>query len=96
MTTFRTEDDNRKGVIYILENEQTAGEISFVWSGADKFIINHTEVYDAFNGKGYGKQLVLKAIEYATEKQVKIIPLCPYAKKVMEGDEKLREMIVVQ
>jgi len=93
MITFKHEDDGRKGVIYILENEQPAGEITYVWSGTHKFIINHTEVYNDFNGKGYGRQLVLKVIEYAKEKEVKIIPLCPYAKNVMEKDEYLREMI---
>lgn len=93
MITFKQEEDERRGKFIILENDTPAGEMTYVWAGENKFIIDHTETYEAFGGKGYGKQLVMKGIAYAKEKGVKIIPLCPYAKKVMEADESLHEMI---
>lgn len=92
MVTFTHTIKDTKGKINLLENEVPAGEIIYVWAGA-QFIINHTEVYEGFNGKGYGKELVYKAIEYAKEKNGKIIPLCPYAKKIMERDEELNKML---
>lgn len=93
MITFKQEQDERRGKFIILENDIPAGEMTYVWAGTDKFIIDHTEAYEDFSGKGYAKQLVMKGIDYAKEKGVKIIPLCPYAKKVMEKDESLREII---
>lgn len=93
MITFKQEENEHRGKFIILENDTPAGEMTYVWTGENKFIIDHTETYAAFEGKGYGRQLVMKGIDYAKEKQAKIIPLCPYAKKVMEGDEALREMI---
>lgn len=93
MITFKQEEDERRGKFIILENDIPAGEMTYVWAGKNKFIIDHTETYEGYEGKGYGKQLVMKGIAYAKEKEVKIIPLCPYAKKVMEGDENLHEMI---
>lgn len=93
MITFKQEEDGRRGKFNILENNIPAGEMTYVWAGENKFIIDHTETFEGFSGKGYGKQLVMKGIEYAKQKGVKIIPLCPYAKKVMEEDESLHEMI---
>lgn len=93
MITFKHEEDGRHGKFTILENEIPAGEMTYVWAGENKFIIDHTESYDGFGGRGLAKELVLKGIAYAKEQDVKIIPLCPYAKKVMEGDNELKEMI---
>ena len=93
MITIKQEENEHRGKFIILENDTPAGEMTYVWAGENKFIIDHTETYEGFEGKGYGRQLVMKGIAYAKKKQAKIIPLCPYAKKVMEGDEKLREMI---
>jgi len=93
MITFKQEEDGQRGKFIILENDTPAGEMTYVWAGKDKFIIDHTGTYEKFEGKGYGKQLVTKGIAYAKEKDVKIIPLCPYAKKVMEADKTLNEII---
>ncbi|MES2799966.1 MAG: GNAT family N-acetyltransferase [Bacteroidota bacterium] len=93
MITFKHEEDGKKGKFTILENDLPAGEMTYVWAGDAKFIIDHTETYEGFNGKGYGKMLVLHGVEFAKEKGVKILPLCPYAKKVMEADSGLKEMI---
>ncbi|MBD1421664.1 GNAT family N-acetyltransferase [Sphingobacterium chuzhouense] len=93
MITFKQEEDQRRGKFVILEDDIPAGEMTYVWAGENKFIIDHTEIYEAFNGKGYGKQLVMKGIDYAREKGVKILPLCPYAKKLMERDDSLDDVI---
>lgn len=93
MITFKQEEDQRRGKFVILEDDIPAGEMTYVWAGENKFIIDHTEIYEAFNGKGYGKQLVMKGIDYAREKGVKILPLCPYAKKFMERDDSLDDVI---
>jgi predicted GNAT family acetyltransferase len=91
--SFKHKEDGRKGIFIIMENDIPAGEMTYVWAGTNKFIIDHTEAYEEFSGKGYAKQLVLKGIDFAKEKGVKIIPLCPYAKKVMEKDETLHQWL---
>lgn len=84
---FKHEDDGKKGRFAIYEDDVYAGEISYTWAGSDKFIIDHTEVLDEFGGKSYGKKLVMRTIEFARENNTKILPLCPYAKKVMDEDK---------
>lgn len=93
MVSFKHEADDKRGKIVILEDEIPAGEISYVWSGTDKFIIEHTEAYDGFSGKGYAKKLVMKAVDYAIEKSVKIIPMCTYAHRVLHGDPSLQHIL---
>ena len=67
--------------------------MTFVFAGNDKIIIDHTEVNEGNNGKGYGKKMVSKAVEYAREKNIKIIPLCPFAKKVFDKTPEFRDVL---
>ena len=50
----------------------------------NKMIIEHTEVDESLEGKGVGKQLVHTAVEYARTHNIKIVPLCPFAKSVLD------------
>lgn len=93
MITFKQEEDERRGKFLIFENEKPAGEMTYVWAGDKKFIIDHTETYEGFNGKGYAKQLVMKGVEYAREINVKIMPLCPYAKALFDKTESIQDVL---
>lgn len=93
MITIKHIEEERGGKFVLLENDIPAGEMTYVWAGENKFIIDHTEAYEGFEGKGFGRKLVMQGIELAQAKNVKIIPLCPYAKKVMENDASLHSMI---
>lgn len=75
-------DDGSKGMFYVEQDNVVLAEMAYVWAGADKIIIDHTDVSDVLAGKGVGKQLLTKAVEFAREKGLKIIPLCPFAKSV--------------
>ncbi|MFO7672494.1 MAG: GNAT family N-acetyltransferase, partial [Lutibacter sp.] len=48
--------------------------------GKTGIIIDHTQVDEKLKGQGAGKKLVIKAIEFAREKHLKIIPICTFAK----------------
>lgn len=56
----------------------------YTMSLADKMIIEHTDVDDSLGGKGVGLQLVYTAVEYARKNNIKIIPLCSFAKSVFD------------
>jgi predicted GNAT family acetyltransferase len=49
-------------------------------------------VNPALNGNGVGKQLVMAAVHYAREKQLKIMPLCPFAKSVFDKTPEIRDV----
>lgn len=86
------EDDGERGRFVIYENGVFAGEMTYTWAGEDKFIIDHTEVESKFEGKGFGKLLVMKAVEFARKKEVKILPLCPFALAVFNKDKAIQDV----
>lgn len=92
MIRVEREDKGHKGRWVIYDNEVFAGEMTFTWAGNNKFIIDHTAVDEKFGGKGYGLQLVMKAVEFARAEKLQIIPLCPFAKKVFDKDKSLDDV----
>ena len=86
-------NDTRRGYFEAVEDEKQAGKMTYTWAGDSKFIIDHTEVNEEFNGKGVGKKLVMAAVEYARANNLKIIPLCPFAKSVFDKVEEIHDVL---
>jgi predicted GNAT family acetyltransferase len=82
-----------KGSFKAIEGGKEAGEMGYTWAGADKFIIDHTNVSPEFEGKGIGKKLVMEAVNFARLNNVKIIPLCPFAKTVIERSKEMKDVL---
>jgi uncharacterized protein len=80
----KQKNDSNKGMFYIEQDGEIVAEMTYVWAGTEKIIINHTEVNEILKGQGAGKQMLSKAVEFAREKGLKIIPLCPFAKSVFD------------
>ena len=84
---------DNKGAFYIeIEGIQEA-MMTFVYAGEDKIIIDHTEVNPGNEGKGFGKKMVTKAVEFAREKGIKILPLCPFVKSVFDKTPEFRDVL---
>jgi len=80
----KQENDSKKGMFYIEQDGKVVAEMTYVWAGPKKIIINHTEVNDILKGQGAGKQMLSKAVEFVRENGLKIIPLCPFVKSVFD------------
>jgi len=87
------EHSEGKGLFYIKSDNKSVAEMTFVFAGSDRFIIDHTEISPANAGKGYGKMMVAKAVEYARGNGMKIIPLCPYAKSVFDKTPEYKDVL---
>lgn len=85
-------DNGKKGRFVLYENGSLAGEMTYTYAGDTKFIIDHTGVEAGYEGKGYGKKLVLKAVEFARENEFKILPLCPFAKALFDKVESIQDV----
>lgn len=89
--TVTFEPELNRAAAYIDGNH--VGECEFtvednIWS------ITHTGVNPAYGGRGIAKMLVLKVIEEARKGQVRIIPVCSYAKRMMEDKEEFSDVTV--
>lgn len=87
------DDDGKKGKFELYENNDLVGEMTYTWAGTNIFIIDHTEVKPAYGGKGYGKMLVQKGVEFARKKGIKIIPLCPFAKAEFDKNNEISDVL---
>jgi predicted GNAT family acetyltransferase len=92
MTEIKTENNEKKGRFIIYENDEFAGELTYKWEGRSTIIIEHTEVKKEFGGKGFGKKLVLKSVEYARKNDLKILSHCSYAKKILKSDDSFKDI----
>lgn len=83
----------KNGCFYVTIEGKTEAKMTFVFAGNDKIIIDHTEVNPGNNGKGLGKKMVEKAVLFGREKNLKIIPLCPFAKSVFDKTIEFRDVL---
>lgn len=90
---IKKELNGHKGSFYIETNIGRAAEMTFTMAGAEIMIIDHTDVGDTLRGKGAGLQLVMAGVEYARENNIKIIPLCPFAKSVFDKKDEIKDVL---
>lgn len=85
-------EDKNEGVFYLEENGETLAEMVYK-KEKGKMIIQHTEVDESLRGKNIGFQLVERGVDYAKEAHWKIVPLCTFAKKVLERNKQFADVL---
>ena len=86
-------NNETKGFFKAVNENLEAGKMTYSWAGNDKIIIDHTEVNPDYKGKKVGFQMVMSAIEFAKENNIKIIPLCPFVKSVFDKTPEIRDVL---
>ena len=92
-TEVKLDVNDKNGYFHIDINGKTEAKMTFVFAGSDKIIIDHTEVNEGNTGKGFGKIMVEKAVDFARARNWKIIPLCPFAKKVFDKNPSFSDVL---
>lgn len=73
------EDLGQRGRFKAINDGFQVGEMTYYWDDETTFVIDHTGVAPAFEGQGVGKKMILSAVDYAREKNCKIVPACSFA-----------------
>jgi len=76
--------DGQKGAFYWMDGGKRLGESTYTMAGREKLIIDHTEVDDSLRGTGKGAQLIEAIVAHARENNLKILPLCPFARVMFQ------------
>ena len=58
-------------------------------------IIDHTDVNDQFRGQGLGRKLLNELVTFARGRNIKVIPLCPFANSVFDKDLSIHDVLKV-
>ncbi|PZX55736.1 GNAT family N-acetyltransferase [Algoriphagus chordae] len=90
---IKQEFDGKRGSFYLEEGARRFGEMVYVMAGPKKMIIEHTEVDESLKGQGIGLKLLVELVDYAREEEIKVIPLCPFAKAMFKKNEELQDVL---
>lgn len=75
------------------DGDKMIGECQYNAAGTNQWIIAHTGVRPAYNGRGIAKRLVECVIAAARERGMKIVPLCSYARHMMSGRDEYKDVL---
>ncbi len=68
-----------KNRIYIVDNGEEVGEVTFPEREPGVFVINHTYVDDRLRGQGIASELVLRAVNEIEARGGRVEATCSYA-----------------
>jgi len=93
MIEIKLIESGTKGFFGAFEGDKEAGRMTYTFVGNTIMIIDHTEVSDDYRGQSIGKRILMEVVKYARENNIKIIPLCPFAKSVFDVTEEIRDVL---
>jgi predicted GNAT family acetyltransferase len=76
-----------RGMFYVEQDSKIIAAMTYSWMDETLMVIEHTEVGPELKGKNAGKQMLSAAVEYARKNNIKILPICPFAKSVFDKVE---------
>ncbi len=82
-----------KGFAMAREDGKRAEMMTYSIASKELIIIDHTEVEPEFKGQSIGKQLLYKIVEMAREKNIKILPLCPFANAMFKKLDDIQDVL---
>ncbi len=91
MVEIRQRENIRDGVFEAWIGETQVGEMTYLLQG-ENMTIDHTRVFEGYEGQGIARQLVLAAVEFARSHGRKIIPLCSYAQAFFARNEEYSDV----
>jgi predicted GNAT family acetyltransferase len=59
----------------------------------EQMVINHTQVFDGYEGQGIARQMVMAAVDFARKEGRKIMPVCSYAKAVLTRTDEYHDVL---
>lgn len=80
-------------MFYVGQDGAILAELVYSMASPEKMVIEHTEVDDELKGQNVGFLLVSTAVQYARDHQIKIIPLCPFAKAVIDKKPEFQDVL---
>lgn len=90
---IKHEFDGRKGSFFVEEGAKRIAEMVYVMAGTKKMIIEHTEVDESLKGQGVGVKLLEALVEFVRKEEIKVIPLCPFAKATFKKRTDLQDVL---
>ena len=89
------ERSGHKGAFVWTQDGKRLAQMTYSVAGS-RVIIDHTRVDELLRGKNVGAQLVRAAVEWARAEDVKLLPLCPFARSVFDKTPEYADVLAKQ
>jgi uncharacterized protein len=86
--TIEREELNGAHEFVLRVDGERLGFLEYTRPEAGVMRIEYVEVAPELRGSGLGQQLVEKAVAFATDASLKVIPICSYARAVIERGQR--------
>ena len=83
MLTIKHTESERSGIFEAWLDDVHVGELTYQRTTPERMIIDHTRVFEGFEGQGIARQLVMASVAFARQNNRTIIPVCSYARNVL-------------
>ena len=102
MITIQHTETERNGlfVAWLRASEEGActepvqvGEMTYQRPTPQRVIVDHTRVFDGFEGRGIARQLVLAAVDFARSNNRQIVPVCSYARSLLTRTDEYKDIL---
>ena len=102
MITIQHKETEKNGVFeaWIRATEEGActepvqvGEMTYQRPTPERMIIDHTRVFEGFEGRGIARQMVLAAVDFARANNRHIIPVCSYAQAFLPRTDEYKDIL---
>jgi predicted GNAT family acetyltransferase len=85
-------EEKNRGIFFVgIENERVA-EMTYFYRGKDKIVIDQTSVSDKLRGQGIAKRLLVEAVGFARNNNLKIIPVCSFVRDMFHKVDDYRDV----
>jgi predicted GNAT family acetyltransferase len=82
----------QEGKFFIAEDSKIVAYMTYTVKSGN-MVIEHTLVDESLRGKDIGSRLVSEGVKFAREKNMKIVPVCTYAKKLLERSKEYEDVL---
>ena len=102
MITVQHQETEKNGVFeaWMQSTEEGActepvqvGEMTYQRPTPERILIDHTRVFNGFEGKGIARQMVLAAVDFARLNSRFIIPVCSYARALLTRTDEFQDIL---
>lgn len=90
---IRHEEKKKKGVFFIEVDGERLAELEYFLSAPGEMTVYHTGVREKLRGQHVGDKLVAEAVSFARTHDLKIVPTCPFTKKVIERTPEFKDIL---
>ena len=93
MLTIKHTESERNGLFDAWMDDVHVGELTYQRTTPERMIIDHTRVFEGYEGQGIAHQLVMATVDFARQNNRTIIPVCSYARNVLTRTNEYKDIL---